>query len=554
MKREGDAGAGAGARKELMSQLQTTGERDVVPPSYEGFRVTVSPVNQPVRVEFNGETVADSSAVLAMKETRLPQVYYFPREDVRMDLLVPTETRTNCPFKGNASYWSLKVNGRAANNAAWSYEDAFDEAIMVDGYVAFDWAGMDAWYVGGVRVAEPPRDLEPVADNPFFNWLVTDASRSTSARDLLARLARVLISEGFPVWRMRLVIRTLNPLLYALSYRWQRDLDDIEEFEASHELKRSDQYRASPFALIAEGQGGVRRRLEGADPKIDFPVLQDLVDEGATDYVAVPMKFSDGQINILSLISDRPGGFTTNQLGHLYEILPNLSRQLEAHAHKVSAKTLLHTYLGRSAGGRVWDGHVERGDGNDMHAVIWLSDLRGSTEMAESLSREDYLKCLNTYFDCVAGAVMEHGGEVLKFIGDAVLAIFPIDNPETGGDRACLDALAAAKQALRSIGDANAARRDAGKPELRFGIGLHRGDITFGNVGTDNRLDFTVIGSAVNEAARIEELTKSVGRPVLVSQEFSDSVCCELEPVGSFSLRGMQFNRSLFALREDEVG
>lgn len=534
----------------VMIDTQIRGNGREMSAAHDGFRVTVGPSPQRIRAMFNGETIADSTRALVMNETRLSHVIYFPRDDVRMDLLSASVHFTNCPFKGNASYWSLNIDGRSAKDVAWSYQDAFDEALAVNDYIAFDWSAMDSWFADDEQLDEQPRDLEPPEDNPFLNWLVRDASSAISAEDLLARLARVLVSEGFPVFRLRLIIRTLNPQLFALSYGWNRGSEEIETFHATHDVRRSDQYLSSPYALVVAGEGGVRRRLEGPSPRLDFPVLEDLVKEGATDYVAVPMKFSDGQINILTLVSDRPGGFSTNQLGHLYEILPNLARQLEAHAHRASAISLLRTYLGDNAGKRVWDGRVERGDGDDIHAVIWLSDLRGSTEMAETLSREDYLQCLNAYFDSAAGAVMEHGGEVLKFIGDAVLAIFPIENPEQDGSQACLDALAAAKHAISAIEDLNIVRREAGKPDLRFGVGLHRGDITFGNVGTDSRLDFTVIGSAVNEVARIEDLTKTVGRTVLTSEEFANSVCCDLEPVGNFSLRGVKFDRAIYALRE----
>ena len=535
----------------MESDIQTGPELAELRTSHEGFRVTVEPTAHRIRAVFNGETIADSTSALVMNETRLPHVFYFPRKDVRMDLLNSQDNFTNCPFKGNASYWSVAVDGRIAEGAAWSYEDAFDEAVTVNKFIAFDWSAMDAWYADDEQLAEQPRDLEPPEDNPFLNWVIRDASRATSAEDLLARLARVLVSEGFPLWRMRLVIRTLNPQLFALTYRWDRGKDAIEEFHATHETIRSEQYLNSPLALVASGQGGVRRHLEGPDPRIDFPVLEELHGLGATDYVAVPLTFSDGQINILTLVSDRAGGFTTNQLGHLYEILPNLARQIEAHAHRASAISLLRTYLGSSAGQRVWDGKVERGDGEDLHAVIWLSDLRGSTEMADTLPREEYLETLNEYFDCVAGSVIEHGGEVLKFIGDAVLAIFPIDDPDAESPEPCMNALAAAKHSLEVMKTVNAGRKDRGKPELHFGIGLHRGNITYGNVGTDRRLDFTVIGPAVNEAARIEDLSKVVGRSVLASQEFAASVMCQLEPVGSFALRGVRFERQLFALAEN---
>ncbi|MFV2035872.1 MAG: adenylate/guanylate cyclase domain-containing protein, partial [Halocynthiibacter sp.] len=299
---------------------------------------------------------------------------------------------------------------------------------------------------------------------------------------------------------------------------------------------------------IIDGQGGVRRRLEGANPRLDFPVLQDLIDEGATDYVAVPLLFSDGQINVLTLVSDEPGGFSTDQMGHLYEVLPNLGRLLEAHAQRISSLTLLQTYLGRNAGERVSNGSVKRGDGEQLHAVIWFSDLRQSTKLADTMSREDYLDVLNQYFDCVAGAIIDQDGEVLKFIGDAVLAIFPIEDQSDPHPDACGRALAAVHAASEQIAKVNHDRKSANQPLLKFGTGLHRGTITYGNVGTERRLDFTVIGPAVNEAARIESLCKSLNVPVLASSAFANGVAHGLHSLGTHKLRGVNTKEEVFSL------
>ena len=276
--------------------------------------------------------------------------------------------------------------------------------------------------------------------------------------------------------------------------------------------------------------------------------MHDLIEEGATDYVALPLRFSDGQINVLTLISDEPGGFSTGQLGHLYEVLPNLGRLFEAHAQRISSLTLLQTYLGRNAGERVNNGSIKRGDGEQLHAVIWFSDLRQSTTLADNLSREEYLSVLNQYFDCVAGAVIEHDGEVLKFIGDAVLAIFPIDDPSDTHPGACNQALAAVRAANERIEEVNRDRSSANQPLLHFGTGLHRGTITYGNVGTERRLDFTVIGPTVNEAARIESLCKSLGEPVLASSAFAAGVADGLRSLGTHELRGVQAQEEIFAV------
>ena len=532
--------------------VATAGTALSEPLARDGYRVVIEPSGERVRVVFNGETVADSGHALLMHETRLPSVYYIPMADVRADFLLRNELHTHCPFKGNASYWSLKVGDRTAENAVWAYEDPYDEVSGIDKYVAFDWDTMDAWFVGDDLAAAQPRCDEPSKENPFVKWLVDDAWKATSASDFLARMAAALVGADFPVWRLRLLVRTLNPQLFAHSYTWQRGVEDIEEYQATHAGLQSAQYMDSPFAPIIAGEGGIRRRLEGANPQLDFPVLQDLIDEGATDYVAMPVRFSDGLINILTLTSDRPGGFATEELGHLYEVLPALGRQLEAYAQRVSSLSLLRTYLGNDAGERVMDGLVKRGDGEEVHSVIWISDLRGSTALANELSRVAYLATLNQYFDCVAGAVIDNGGEVLKFIGDAVLAIFPIADRDEPHPEACsraLSAVRAARQAMDELNDERSARSE--KP-LRFGTGLHRGDITYGNIGTTKRLDFTVIGTAVNEVSRIEGLCKELGRPVLTSSAFAASVPSGLTSLGPHALRGIDGAQEIFTLPEFE--
>jgi len=516
--------------------------------AHEGYRLSLESAQRRIRAEFQGETVADSSNVLVMHETRLAPVFYFPREDVRMDLLVKSDRHTHCPFKGNASYWTIQVGENSAKNAAWSYETPYDESSSVGGHIAFDWQAIDKWYADDAEIVEQPRDKADAKENPFVSWLVHDAWMSKSSRDLVSRFSDSMIAAGFPLWRLRLLVRTLNPLLFALIYTWRREDDDVTVFEISHEILQSEKYRNSPFALVINGEGGVRRRLEGPNAQLDFPILEDLVAEGATDYVAMPLRFSDGQLNILTLVSDRPGGFSTEELGQIYEILPTLSRLFESHAVCLSSSTLLRTYLGTDASQRVMDGLVKRGDGENIHAAIWITDLRDSTSLAASLSREDYLSLLNGYFDSVAGAVLDHGGEVLKFIGDSVLAIFAIDDPNEKKPEACARALAAAYEASRQFEAVNKERAANGASLLGFGIGLHRGDLTYGNVGTTKRLDFTVIGSAVNEAARIEGLSKTLNRQILISSAFGESVSHPMISLGRHTLRGVTGEREIFGL------
>jgi adenylate cyclase len=229
----------------------------------------------------------------------------------------------------------------------------------------------------------------------------------------------------------------------------------------------------------------------------------------------------------------------------------------EVHATRQLAANLLDVYLGRQSGAKVLNGLVRRGDGDDVHAVIWFCDLRESTRLAETMSRTDFLRLLDQFFDATAGAVLAHGGEVLRFIGDASLAIFPISQagaPEGAGSpqavRACETALAAALDALARAGECNVARLAAGECRFDLGIGLHVGDVMYGNIGTPERLELSVIGAAANEAARVESMSKVLGRPLVMSQAFAQRVPSRVRSLGWHSLRGQATPRELFTLAE----
>ena len=518
--------------------------------SHVGYRLTLEPCGRRIRAEFGGERIVDSERALIMHETRLAPVYYFPRGDARMDLMEKTEHRTHCPFKGNASYWTLKAGGKKATNVAWSYEAPYDEAKGVRDYVAFYWEAMDAWFEDGAAARQPKASDTADVENPFVDWVVREAWKTSSSKMLVERLVQCLIEAGMPVSRLRILVRTLHPQLFAMAYSWHEDADEVTVWRAPHAMALSERYQESPFAAIVNGEGGVRRRLEGPAPKLDYPVLEDLRAEGATDYVAMPMRFSDGQINIVSMSSKAPGGFTVEDLGRLYEILPLLSRLLEVQALKMTASTLLGTYLGKNTGQRVLDGLIKRGDGETIHALIWFSDLRNSTPMSEALSSDAYLATLNEFFDCMVGSIVENGGEVLKFIGDAVLAIFPVADPDGADPEAGSRTLAAVRAVRGRIQELNVKRSERELPAIEFGVGLHRGDVTYGNIGSTDRLDFTVIGAPANEAARIQDLCKVLGTQVLISARLADRFTAELVSLGRHVLRGVDTELELWTLPE----
>lgn len=529
-------------------------------PSYASsvhYGIEVSPSAKRVRVVYNGVTIADSSRALALQETRHPPVHYFPRADVEMSLLRRTDHHTHCPFKGNASYWTVAVGDASAENAAWSYEDPLPEVAALKDHIAFYSNQMDALQECEEELAIDASGVGRADDNAFVDWMVREAWEAATPEELVGRFGRRLVEGKVPLWRLQVVIRTLHPLLLGTAYRWRRDQGDVEVHSLAHGVVDSAAFQDSPLLPVFGGAGGIRRRLEGSDAELDFPILHELHGQGATDYVAMPLIFSDGQINVITLTSDRPGGFSTGDLGQIYELLPLLSRLFEVHAMRRTAKSLLETYLGAHTGERVLNGLIRRGDGEDIPAVIWICDMRDSTALAEALPRTDYLALVNAFFERAADAVEAQGGEVLKFIGDAVLAIFPIDSAVDGAidgadeeraRKACEQALAAAEDVRSRVDRLNEERGAQGQPPLRLALGLHRGDVTYGNVGSAGRLDFTVIGPAANEASRLSTLAKSLEETVLCSDAVARLVPGRLISRGRHPLRGVSRRPEVFAL------
>jgi adenylate cyclase len=394
----------------------------------------------------------------------------------------------------------------------------------------------------------------PHCANPLVEWLLGDGWNIASPTELVRQLGNRMVDIGIPVYRIRVNIRTLHPQFIGTVYAWQRGVEEVTEMSPTHAVLQEERYLKSPYASIFQGAGGMRRRLENSNAKFDFPILEELRAEGATDYVAMPLVFSDGRINAITLATDRVGGFSTAELETTYAMLPVLARALEVHAMRRTARTILDTYLGKQAGERVLHGLIKRGDGEDIHAVIWFCDLRGSTALADRMPREAYLALLNEFFTCMAGAVVDHGGEVLRFLGDAVIGIFPItattDHPERCPEHtgACARALAAAQDAMKRMEHLNHIRHEQDEPPLGYGIALHIGDVLYGNIGIPERLDFTVIGPAVNEAARLEAMCRTLERPILISAELARLVPDKLVSLGCHALRGVREPHEIFTL------
>lgn len=384
----------------------------------------------------------------------------------------------------------------------------------------------------------------PLVDSAA-EWLMSKALGESEIRTIFAGCCYRLVAAGIPISRSFLYYRTLHPLYASVILIWQRGSDDVSVQEVVHEHAfTSDEWQRSPMNhMLQHGVPYLRRHLVGSEAVVDFGMLEFLRSKGATDYLGYVMPFSDDEEPTPntdglfgSWATDRKTGFSGRDIKDLIRVQKRLAVACKMQIRREITYNVLTAYLGDNAGGQVLNGKIKRGDGRQVRSVIWYSDLRRSTELADTLDADVYLDLLNRYFECTAGSVLAHGGEVLSFIGDAVLAIFPIDEDSNGKRLAAEAALAAAKDARQRLSALNASRPE--RDHINFGIALHVGQVMHGNIGVPERVDFTVIGPAANEVARLEQMTKTLGRDVLSSRAFADILPIEWEELGTHDVRG----------------
>lgn len=320
-------------------------------------------------------------------------------------------------------------------------------------------------------------------------------------------------------------------------FLWRRGAAEVEVREAPYAILTSHDYNHSPVNQVYLTGRELRRRLDGSDA-LEYQILDELRRDGLTDYLVVPMRFTDGDVHAMAWATDAAGGFGDAELDALRWLSRPLGRVAEILAMRRIASSLLSAYVGHNAGERILAGHVQRGDVESIRCVIWFSELRGFTALSSQSRPEELILLLNQVFDCQVPAVERAGGEVLKFIGDGMLAIFPV-----GDERAaavCGAALAACRDAFAALDELNRTRSARDERPLDFGVSLHLGDVAYGNIGGASRLDFTCIGPAVNLAARIEGLTGKLKKRVLLSAEFARAAAtARTRPLGSFELKGV---------------
>ncbi len=393
--------------------------------------------------------------------------------------------------------------------------------------------------------------------NDVADWLMTEALGSTRADTLLEQCALRLNAAGIPLWRANIAFRILHPLYQGVSHIWYREtgLEPIQTFAETGADSNEDWKRSPGFYVVEHELPFLRRRLTGPDAQLDFPLLEEFRDKGATDYLVWTISFTDSNFDeshkdgmIGSWATDRPGGFSDADIQALLRIQQRLAVACKMTIRDQITHNVLGAYLGPDAGERVLKGQIKLGDGETTHAVIWFSDLRESTKFADTMEPADFLHLVNSYFACTAGAVVANKGQVLRFVGDAVLGIFPIRDDGLSEQEACAHALNAAAEAERRLATLNKERRADGKPPLEFGLGLHLGDVMYGNIGIPERIEFSVIGPAANETARLENLSKAVGHRVLLSDRFAAALDRGFLSLGRHQLRGVDGTMEVFTL------
>ncbi|MBY6056540.1 DUF427 domain-containing protein [Leisingera daeponensis] len=503
-----------------------------------GYGIVVEPLKGRVIAQRGGTILAQSSRAKVMYETRLLPAVYFPAEDVTAPLSAHTPLQTFCPFKGTASYRDILLPGETVENGVWAYEDALPEASAISGHIGFmPGAGVEFDY--GRNTVEMP-DYGNIS-GPVIDWLLRDAFTVPTPEELTAALAEKFVEQGICLSRLSVMAWSLHPLIAGKNFIWQRRTGEVTTYAPSYEIHGHPAYQNSPLRHVSNGLGGVRHRLDSCCTDDAFPILEDLRKEGATDYVAMPLRFSDGRINVLTLTSDHPEGFSTANLGLIFECSGVIARYYEIFMQRENARSLLETYVGKRTGARVLGGEIRRGDGDEIDAAIMFCDLRGSTRLEEQLGRKDYIVLLNQFFETASTILHDHGGEVLKFIGDAVLAVFPAGSEPEQARSQALDSARAIVARLEEI-----AREEDGH-RCEAAIGIAYGRVTYGNIGSRERLDFTVIGQAANVAARLGDYGKTVNHAIVVSSDIVNDPS-EALSLGQISLHNVSRPVASFAI------
>ena len=391
-------------------------------------------------------------------------------------------------------------------------------------------------------------------ERELIDWLVAAGLGSPDEQTLLDGFCGRLNEAGFGISRAYIASEILHPLHDARGFVWQATGSAREDYAHDAGPQRRADWRQSPlFYIVDNGLPQLRLRLDDSLEPERFPLLERLRGEGGTDYLALARRFGRGRAFgdfdgiVSSWTTRRPGGFDDTQIRLLERCMAPLSLGFKTISTLDTGRTLMRTYLGHDAGARVIAGDIRRGEAQSIETVLWASDLRGFTRLADTVEATVLMGLLNSYAEELVRAVEAHGGDVLKFMGDGILAVFP-ESP-AGGQ--CGRALEAALLARERVGALSRTRAAAGLPVTDFCLGLHRGTVLYGNIGSPERLDFTVIGPAVNEVARLEQMCRSLEQPVVASSAFADACGAErrhLVSLGRYALKGVGRAQELFTI------
>ncbi len=381
-----------------------------------------------------------------------------------------------------------------------------------------------------------------------IDWVFTRGRRIESINKFVYQLAHQMNEHGASIDRLMVSLLTLNPQLVGTSETWLKSTDMTTPINASHGVRNTERYIGSPLATIYETHKRVRQRLDNL-PEDAHRAYSELADEGFTDYVALPVLFGEvaepGAAIIIS--TKRKGGFSDQHIESFRRIRDYLAPVLEVHALRHISRSLMNTYVGKRTSEKVLAGMIKRGDADVLNAALWFSDLRNFTHLTETLPAEQILEMLNEYFEFVSAAVTARGGEILRFIGDAMLIVFPIGE-DMCEQTACNAAIDSAIDAQTTLATMNHQRRRHNKPAIEFGVGLNVGEVIYGNVGAPDRLDFTVMGPAVNRTARLEALTKKFDCNILFSKIFSELIEVPSQFLGDHEMKGIAEPQAVYAL------
>lgn len=392
-----------------------------------------------------------------------------------------------------------------------------------------------------------PGNNAPTLSDGVVDWLTNGTRDQRFIDNIFAEMCIRLREAGIPLKRSTLHVLIHHPQWLGARFMWSDGMREAEIARVDYDVRERSEYIGSPANELQDGATEVRENLE-RDPALGrkHALYDEMRAMGLTDYVAWPLYHTLGKRHLITFATDRRGGFDDAHLAALKKVLPVLALVSEIRVKNRLARTLLETYVGTHAGELILAGATRRGTGTTVRAAIMICDLRDFTKISDNWPRDDVIDLLNDYFDAMSEPIARHGGEILKFIGDGLLAIFPLSQP-----KACVNLLHAvteARQAMVALNERNSA---TGRAPLNYGIGVHVGDVMYGNIGSKARLDFTVIGPAVNMASRLEALTKQIGKPVLLSRDFAELVApeFELERVGQHAVRGFSEPIELFAFQ-----